>query len=394
MITSMNRRQLLKTGLLTAGGISVLPFASHGERAPLRLVSKGRLDYSPLYKEFVLPEDKPDIPVRARLNSNENKFGPSPNALKALGEEMTHGNLYGWKAIESLKEEIAAHEGVSSDNILIGPGSTDFLEKCGMAFFMNGGNLVSADPTFMTLISVAEAVGAEWRNIPLRRDWSHDLEAMSNAVDSSTKMVYVCNPNNPTGTLTDADDLLDFCDRNSARVPVFVDEAYMEFLAPGTGKTTVALVKRGKNVIVARTFSKIHGMAGLRIGYIVGQPETLEIIARLSFTGMGIANTSIAAARASLKDTEYVNNCRRTHNEIREFTFNGLKGLGFDPVKSYTSFMIFPIRSGGSEFLRDMRDEGVQIRTLQIGGSPYCRVSLGTKDEMKIFLDAVKKVES
>ncbi|MCA6073501.1 pyridoxal phosphate-dependent aminotransferase [Fulvivirga sedimenti] len=394
MKTSINRRQLLRSGLLTAGSVAFMPLFSHSEIPPVRALKRGRLDYSPLYKEFVLPANRSVAEVRARLNSNENKFGPSPNALKALSSQMEHGNLYGWQAIQSLKEELAAHEGVSSDHILIGPGSTDFLEKCGMAFFMNGGNLVSADPTFMTLIRVAEAVGAEWKNIPLRRDWSHDLSAMEKAVDANTKMVYVCNPNNPTGTLTDADDLLAFCERTSSKVPVFVDEAYMEFLEPGTGKTTVSLVKKGNNVIVARTFSKIHGMAGLRIGYIVGQPETLEIIARLSFTGMGISNTSIAAARASLKDVEYVERCRSIHNEIRDFTFSGLKSLGYDPVRSYTSFMIFPIRSGGSAFLKNMENEGVQIRTLQIAGSPYCRVSLGTKDEMQIFLDAVKKVES
>lgn len=392
MKTSLNRRELLKTGLFTTGAMTVLPFLSYSEIPPLRRISQGRLNYSPLYKEFV--SARPVLAeVRARLNSNENKFGPSPAAKQALTSQVSYGNLYGWDAASSLQAEIAEREGVKAENILIGPGSTDFLEKFAIAFFMNGGNLVSADPTFMTLISVAEAVGAEWKNIPLTKSWSHDLPAMERAVDQDTKMVYVCNPNNPTGTLTESGDLISFIDRVSARVPVFVDEAYLEFLKPGTGRTAVELIRKGKDVIVARTFSKIHGMAGLRIGYVVGQPETLEKVGRLSFSSMGISNTSVAAARASFADAEFVAMCREKHDEIRGYTVDGLKSIGYDPVPSYTSFMIFPIRSAGRKFLDDMAAKGVAVRALQIGGSPYCRVSLGTKNEMDIFLESLKELD-
>ena len=392
MKNMINRRNALKKAFLVAGTTGLLPHLSFGEIAPVRKLRNGRLDYSPLYREYV--PSQPNAVIRARLNSNENKFGPSPNALKALSGQAENGNLYGWQPIEALKQEIAEREGVTTEHVLIGPGSTDFLEKFGMVFFRNGGNLVSADPTFMTLISVAEASGADWKNIPLRKDWSHDLAAMEAAVDGDTRLVYVCNPNNPTGTLTDFDDVLSFAKRVSAKAPVFVDEAYLEFLSPGTGKSAVELVRQGNDVIVARTFSKIHGMAGLRIGYVIGKPGTLEQIARMSFTGMGIANTSIAAARESLKDSAFIDQCRVKHNEIRDYTFDGLRKLGYDPVRSYTSFMIFPIRTGGRQFLDEMAKQGVAVRAVQIGGQPYCRVSLGRKDEMDIFLEHVRQADS
>jgi histidinol-phosphate aminotransferase len=392
MSQRINRRQLLRTGAFLAAGSTLAPVFSMAEVPPVRNIVEGRLNISPLYQEFIA--NASDVAVRARLNSNENKFGPSPRALKAIVDQASAGNLYGWKAIASLRQKIAEREGVSEDHILIGPGSTDFLEKFGMACFMNGGNLVSADPTFMTLIRVAEAVGAEWRNIPLTKNWSHDLPAMEKSIDKNTKLVYLCNPNNPTGTLTDFSDMLSFCERVSRNTPVFVDEAYMEFLKPGTGTSAVELIKKGSDVIVARTFSKIYGMAGLRIGYVVGQPETLERVAKLSFTGMGISNTSLAAAMASLEDDDFVTMCREKHNEIRQFTADGLRSLGYDPVPSYTSFMIFPIHSSGQGFLNEMRSKGVEVRAVNIGGQPYCRVSLGRKEEMEIFLENVLKSDA
>ncbi|MEJ2004831.1 MAG: histidinol-phosphate transaminase [Cyclobacteriaceae bacterium] len=391
MTNSINRRQMLRAGALLAGSSSLLPHLAFGEMPPLRKISEGRINISPLYREYVARPS--NAAVRARLNSNENKFGPSPQALKAISDQSPAGNLYGWQPIGKLRNMIAEREGVSEDHILIGPGSTDFLEKFGIALFMDGGNLVSADPTFMTLIRVSEAAGADWKNIPLTRSWSHDLPAMEKAVDDQTRLVYLCNPNNPTGTLTDFNEMLSFCERVSQKAPVFVDEAYMEFLKPGTGKSAVELVKKGSNVIIARTFSKLYGMAGLRIGYVVGQPETLEKVARLSFTGMGISNTSLAAAIASLGDEDYLGMCREKHDEIRKFTYDGLRNIGYDPVPSYTSFMIFPIRTAGRQFLNSMQDRGVQVRAVDIGGQPYCRVSLGRKDEMEIFLDNVAEAD-
>lgn len=387
----ISRRTLLKSGALTLGGTALLPYLSSGEIPPVVPVESGRMQFSPFYGEYVPDTAWLNKPLRARLNSNENPYGPSPSALKAVQENASRGNLYGWSGIEELMKAIAEKEGVSPEQVLIGPGSTDFLEKSGMLFFQNGGELVSADPTFMTIIRTAQAVGATWKGIPLTNKWEHDLDRMTSAITNSTRMVYLCNPNNPTGTLTDTDQLIEFSRRASEKTVVFADEAYLEFLDPGT-KSLTGLIKEGKNVLVARTFSKIHGLAGLRIGYLLGQPETLKAISNCSFTGMGISNTSVAAALASINDQDFVDSCRVKNAEARMFTFDGLKKLGFDPVRSHTSFMIFPIRMNGPEFSKGMYNQGIGIRTLRINNKDWCRVSMGTTDSMKIFLDGLQNI--
>ena len=207
---------------------------------------------------------------------------------------------------------------------------------------MNGGNIVSADPSYMSMMNVAKSVGAEWKGVPLKKDWSHDLDAMEAAIDKDTKLVYICNPNNPTGTITSYKALKDFCSRVSERVPIFIDEAYLEFVDGPDGKSMVSLLAEKKNVIVARTFSKIHGMAGLRVGYVAALPSTLEQIQKITRGGMGITVTSIDAAIASFKDVEFQELSKKRNKEARDFTYKKLQDLGYEPVASQTSFMIFP----------------------------------------------------
>lgn len=388
------RRKWLKTSVLTAGGLTLLPYAGIAETPRVRMIpdSNGNLSYSPFFKEY-LPETMfPDTPLLAKLNANENPYGPSKMAVEAVAQTASMGNRYAWRELTSLVESLAGLEGVASENILMGPGSSDILEKTAMVFFADGGNVVSADPSYMSLIQVAKATGASWKPVPLRPDWSHDLEAMEKAVDEDTKLVYICNPNNPTGTLTDAAELLDFCSRVSEKVPVFVDEAYLGFLDDGIKQSMVSLVQEGKNVIVARTFSKIHGLAGLRVGYAVALPETLARLNAITRGGMGIAYTSIFAAKASLEDVEFVSSCRKLNAEVRDFVYKSLKGMGHEPVPSHTSFMIFPIEMEGKAFLDKMTEQGVGVRAFQFMDRKWCRVSMGTMEEMKVFVSALDKV--
>ncbi|MEP1982170.1 MAG: histidinol-phosphate transaminase, partial [Maribacter dokdonensis] len=283
-------------------------------------------------------------------------------------------------------------EGVKQENIMMGPGSSDLLEKTAMVFFQNGGNIVSADPAYMSLIKVAEATGATWKPVPLKKDWSHDLAAMEAAVDDDTKLVYICNPNNPTGSMTDHDELIDFCSRVSEKTPIFVDEAYLGFLDDATKKSMVSLINEGKDVIIARTFSKIQGMAGLRVGYIVAQPETLGIIQKITRGGMGISLPSVYAAMASMDDVAFKDKSRKLNKECRDYVYENLDRLGFEYVPSSTSFIIFPIQMDGKPFLEKMTAEGVGVRAFEIYGKNWCRVSMGTMDEMKLFTTALEKV--
>ncbi|MGF1559825.1 MAG: pyridoxal phosphate-dependent aminotransferase [Flavobacteriaceae bacterium] len=394
MKTTVNRRDWLKRGVLTAAGVMAAPYLAQGafSNRTIRLDAQGNLPYTPFFKEYLpYAVDRP-VELMAKLNANENPYGPSPMAVEAIVKYAGNGNRYAWKELYDLMDKIAVREGVKQDNIMMGPGSSDLLEKTAMVFFQKGGNIVSADPAYMSLIKVAEATGATWKAIPLKKDWSHDLAAMEAAIDSETKLVYICNPNNPTGSMTEHAELLDFCSRVSAKVPIFIDEAYLGFLEDADKKSMVSLIAEGKNVIIARTFSKIQGMAGIRVGYVVAQPATLEIIQAVTRGGMGISLPSIHGAMASMDDIEFQNKSRALNKACREYVYENLTRLDFEYIPSSTSFIIFPIEMEGKGFLEKMTALGVGVRAFDIMGKNWCRVSMGTMDEMKLFTAALEKV--
>jgi histidinol-phosphate aminotransferase len=302
------------------------------------------------------------------------------------------GNRYGHADAAYLIDMIAEKEGVKPGNIMLGPGSTDMLEKTAIVLCKDGGNVISADPSYMSLVNTAKAMGGEWKAVPLKLDYSHDLDGMESAIDSETKLLYVCNPNNPMGAITDPEALKTFCKSASKKRPIFVDEAYLEFMDKPEDHTMVNLVSQGYDVMVARTFSKIHGMAGLRVGYLVATEERIKSITSMVRGTMGLCVTSLKGAIASLKDEKFLNSCRKWNAESKAYTLEQVKLLGFDPIPSYTSFMIFPIEQETKVFAGKMMDEGVGIRVYSIADQPWCRVSMGTMDEMKLFTNALKTV--
>lgn len=391
MKNTINRRNLLKSSLMTIGGMALAPHLSMGAfpAAEVRIDSQNRLYYSPLLREHFLDERPNPAAMFARLNANENPYGPPQSTQKAVAESVSGGNRYSWKELSVLVDKLAKKEGVTPNHIMMGPGSSDLLEKVALVLFMKGGNVVSADPTYMSLIKVAESVGATWKAIPCKSDWSHDLAAMEAAIDKDTKMVYICNPNNPVGSITAGKDLLDFCGRVSEKVPIFIDEAYLE-LAEGTGtESMVSLLAQKKNVIIARTFSKIMGMAGLRVGYAVAQPEFLDKIQKITRGGMGISHTSILGAIASFEDKDFQAMTKKLNTECKDYLYENLKKMNYKYIPSYTNFVIFPINIPGKDFLAKMTAKGIMVRAFDIQNKPWCRVSMGTMDEMKLFVKAL-----
>jgi len=331
--------------------------------------------------------------LRARLLANENPHGPSDKTKLAIYDTVSKGNRYGHGYAKKLIEKIALKEGVTPDHIILGPGSSDLLEKTAVSLFMKGGNIVSADPAYMSLIKSAEAMQATWKPVPLKKDWSHDLPAMEAAIDSNTQLVYICNPNNPTGTITPASDLWSFCKEVSKKMVLFVDEAYLEFMEAGPEKKSmVGLIKEGSDIIVARTFSKVHGMAGLRVGYIVGQPETLEKINATYRANMGMNIASMMGALTSMDDKSFIENSIVWNKASRDYVCAELKGMGFSYLPSHTSFVLFPIEMKGKAFLKKMFELGIGVRAFMVHGQDYCRVSMGTMPEMKMFVESLKEV--
>jgi len=388
---NIDRRNLLKSGLMALGGMAIAPHLTAGafENTPLSLDPENRIYRSPMVREHFLPNDFKAPKIIAKLSSNENPYGPPMSAQKAVADSVKNGNRYAWKEMYDLIDKIAKKEGVTADHIMMGPGSSDLLEKVALVTFMKGGNIVSADPCYMSLVSVAKSVGATWKPVPCTADWSHDLKAMEAAIDKDTKLVYVCNPNNPTGAITKGQDLLDFCSRVSEKVPVFVDEAYIELAVGADTQSMVSLLAQKKNVIIARTFSKIMGMAGIRVGYIAAQPEFLAGINKITRGGMGISYTSIFAASASLDDKDFQGNTRKLNHEAKTYLYENLDKMGYKYIPSYTNFVLFPISIPGKELLSKMTAKGIAVRSFDVQNKPWCRVSIGTMDEMKAFVGAL-----
>ncbi len=386
MSTSLNRRNWLRsTALLTAGLVaapSLRPLQARSERALRQVrVWEHTLAAPPNVEE-----------LRARLLANENPYGPSDKVRLAIMESCSLGNRYGHGDAARLIDMIAEKEGVPKEYIILGPGSTDLLEKTAIVQFRRGGNIVSGDPAYMSLIKTALAFDAGWKGVPLLADYAHDLDGMAAAIDGETKLVYICNPNNPTGTITPADRLRAFCAAASERAPVFVDEAYLEFLDDPEASSMIDLVRAGKDLIISRTFSKIHAMAGLRIGYIVALPERIEKISSMVRGTMGLCITSLRGAIASMEDTAFQMNSKKWTAEARAYVYAELEKMGFDYIPSHTSFILFPIDMPGEEFLKKMYGEGVGVRAFEIDDKPYCRVSMGTREELALFAASLKKV--
>ncbi|WP_299782207.1 histidinol-phosphate transaminase [uncultured Formosa sp.] len=389
----ISRRNWLKRGSLTMAGLAFMPteiWAKSVETAQQK-DSTFIFDTSNTFNEFT-PPIIDEVKIKARLLANENPYGPPPLAAKAFQDEVFTGNRYGWETLNTLIDIIAKKEGVKPENILMAPGSSDILEKVAMVFFQKGGDVISADPSYMSLINVSKSVGGKWKSYKLLADAQHDLAAMEAAVNENTKLVYICNPNNPTGSITDAKALKAFCNRVSEKVPVFVDEAYIDLSDNGLSDSMVNLVAQGKNVMVARTFSKIHGMAGLRIGYLVAKPETLERINAITRGGMGITGPSIMAATTSLQGQEFLDMSKSKIAETRDYTKKHLDKKGLPYLPSQTNFIIFEIPMEGKPFLKEMYDRGIGVRAFNFWDKNWCRVSMGTMDEMKLFTEALDQV--
>lgn len=390
---NLSRRDWLKKGSLAIGMLALTPHDTWSLAVEKAHLNQSKFLFAnPEFNEWRPPLVKNDKNLLASLRANENPYGPAPQAVKAFQSAAFQGNRYSWGGLGDLVEKIALKEGVSPEQVLMGPGSSDLLEKTAMVFFQKGGNVISADPSYMSLIKVSKAVGGSWKSYKLLEDSQHDLDAMEAAVDDQTHLVYICNPNNPTGSITDAKKLRDFCSRVSEKVPVFIDEAYIELSKNGLQDSMVSLVAEGKNVMVARTFSKIHGMAGLRIGYVIGHKKLLERIQDITRGGMGITGPTIAAAAVSMDEIDFLENCKTKIESAREYTLEYLKRKNLPYLPSETNFVIFEIPMDGDVFLEKIFAKKIAVRSFKFWDKNWCRVSMGTLEEMKLFTNAIDEI--
>lgn len=374
------RRQWLKSALAAGAGL------------PLSLTLADQLMAAPVSRaEWLYGIEPKNLNQLVRLGSNENPYGPSEKARKAIVASISEGNRYAHGVAQDLRKAIAAREGVAPENVLLGGGSSELLCLTGMSVGLEGGSVLSAFPTFRLLMDYATKFNARWDQVNLDEHMVHDLEAMASAVKPDTKIIFVVNPNNPTGTVLDTESLKSFCVEVGKRATVFVDEAYIEFLDQYEKKSMVQLVKEGHNVMVCRTFSKIYGLAGLRIGYLIGQPDTLQKIGSKQMWG-NYNQAGLAAAAASLEDKDFVAMTRRKNAEARQHLFNYLDNKKWSYGKSVANVVFFPAPIDGKTILEQTEKKGYQIRVWDYAGKEWCRVSIGTLEEMKGFTKAFDQV--
>ena len=364
----MNRRQWLKTGS-AAISATALPFSSFAntlQNAP----------YATLLN---------DNPIR--LQSNENALGPSPAARKAMLEAFDLGCRYPSQFYGELKKMIAVREGVTPEHIFLGAGSHEVLRVAGMAYGIRDGEILTAYPTYEAMERYATAVGAYTHRIALDEQFMIDLEEMDRRTTQAVKLVFLCNPNNPTGTVLPGPAVDAFCEEVSKRSIVLVDEAYHEFVDDPEYYSMIHRVKAGDNIIVSRTFSKIFGLAGLRIGYGIARPDIIRRLQPFS-TGSGVNILAVKAAIASYGDDAFSALSKKTNEDSRKLTTNALQQAGFRVLPSQTNFVFFELGSNVREFQKLMAERGILVGRPFPPYTDWCRVSLGTLDEMKSFISA------
>lgn len=331
-----------------------------------------------------------------RLSSNENPFGPSPKALKAITDAFEFACRYPDDHADLLLDALAKQDGVPREQILLGAGSSEILENCAAEFTgtpapgrETGGTLVVADPTFELIARHATFHDAEIVKIPLTAEFAHDLPAMVGAAKPG--LIYICNPNNPTASLTPKDAIRDAIAKAPRDTIVLVDEAYHHYVESADYESVIPLVKDHPNLVVARTFSKIYGMAGLRCGYCVAQPEIIDRL-RPHQSSDSVNIMALVAATASVNDPDRVTSGRRSNSETRATLVKELDRLGYKTIASHANFIMTDVKRPVPPLIQAMKERRVHIGRLFPSLPNHMRITIGKEAEMERFLSAFREV--
>jgi histidinol-phosphate aminotransferase len=325
-------------------------------------------------------------PMR-RLIANENPYGPGPAAQAAAERAVALGWRYATREVRQLKAAIAEHEGVDISQVMIGAGSAEILRVAALRFASDGGEVLTARPTFSFLPGYARRLGAELRELPLTDDMAFDMPAISAAVGDRTRLVYLCNPNNPTGTRIDGSVVRGFCEQVSDRVPVLIDEAYMDLSDDFTEHTALPRVLAGDRVIIARTFSKLHGMAGLRVGYALAPAGMIEELEQLRVTIPSLVG--VMAATASLGDEAFLAFSRAQIREAMQITTAAMDEIGREYTPSFGNFVLFDTGVPAREFSKAMRAAGILTGMSYRPYDTWARISMGKTEDMQALAVAM-----
>jgi histidinol-phosphate aminotransferase len=325
-----------------------------------------------------------------RLSANENPYGPSPKAFKAMNDAAGLACRYPDEHNNALIENLAKLNGVNHDQILLGDGSSEILKLCADTFTgKERGKLIAADPTFEAILEQAGINGAEVVKVPLTTTFAHDLPKMLAAARGG--LIYICNPNNPTASITPKNELREFITKTPRQTTILVDEAYYHYADSPDYESVIPLIKDHPNLIVARTFSKIYGMAGLRCGYCVAQKETIKRM-RPHQMWDSVNIMALIAAIASLDDSDQITNGRRLNSEAKAFVTGELDAMGYQQVPSQANFIMIDVKRPVVPLIQALKQHNVQVGRLFPALPNYMRVTIGKKSEMETFVSAFRQV--
>jgi histidinol-phosphate aminotransferase len=377
--SSVSRRSFVG-GVATALG-------TIGITSPLDLLAQGTPPVRP--RDQQAPDDYDSL---AKLANNENPYGPSDTVIQAMTKAFKYANRYGYPD-GNIVAEIAKHHGVRNENVMIAAGSGEILDVCCTALLRDDKKIVGSDPSYSILYQNAAGLKADTIRIPLLADYRQDIPALIRATKKNHRdvgFVYLCNPNNPTGRIVTRDEVRQLLDGIPEDVPVLIDEAYHHFVEDPAYETSMKYVTEGRAVIVARTFSKIAGLAGMRLGYAIAPREQLQVLRPWA---TGSINASVRwGGVAALADKENEARVRRVTLELRKKAVADLKALGYESIPSEANFFMVHLKRPIQPVIEEFRKKGVLV------GRPFpplnesLRVSIGTPDEMSRFMVAFKAI--
>lgn len=354
---------------------------------PLDLLAQGAAQAAPRQRN-----DVDEYDAYAKLANNENPYGPSDVVIQAMTKAFKYANRYGYPD-GNVTEAIAKLHGVRTDQVMIAAGSGEILDVCCSALLHDGRVIVGSDPSYSILYQNAAGLKADTIKIPLLADFRQDIPAMIRATKKNHRnvgFVYLCNPNNPTGRIVTKDEVRELLDGIPEDVPVLIDEAYHHFVEDPAYESSMKYVQEGRAVIVARTFSKIAGLAGMRLGYAVAPREHLAVLRPWS---TGSVNACVRwGGAAALADRENEARVRRLTLELRKQTVADLKTLGWDCIPSEANFFMVHLKKPVVPVIEEFRKKGVLVGRPFPPMNEHLRVSVGTAEEMARFMTAFRQV--
>ena len=368
-----NRRLWIKQMSLIATGIGLSGF---------KTFAAGRHSNTGYRVSALQTSDAPII-----LRANENPYGPSPLARQAITDHISITNRYNWELAPELITALAKKNDVNEENILLGAGSTEILDLTAKLAASGQGNYVIADPSYDYWTSTLDGLGLQKIKVSCSKNKEIDLTAMLRAITKETRLVYICNPNNPTGTLLYRKSLEEFIATVPLTTLILVDEAYLDF----TEEQSLAdLTKQYPNLIIAKTFSKIYGLAGARIGYAIAHKATIDKLSSLqSNTNNSVSVLSKLAAIASLKDRKFVMDCYKLNAVARAYTIAALGKLNCRCIPSHTNFIYFSLADYTKDYFKLLESANIQGTRFYEEQGKWTRITVGKMDEMKAFINAI-----